>query len=92
MIRVRIQSDKGICKIKDADTGEVIKGICGVNINHDIGALPIIELTIINVDPGQYEVEADASFMVMSTATGEMKPVKSIEFEDGEVIDYGGTE
>ena len=54
--------------------------------------MPIIELTIVNVDPGQYEVEASASFMAASTVTGEVKPVKSIEFEDGEVIDYGGAE
>lgn len=92
MIRVKIQSDKGVCKIKDADTGEVIKGISRIDIDHDVGSLPIIELTIVNVDPGQYEVEGEASFLVHSTTNGEMKRVKQIEFEDGEIINYGGTE
>ncbi len=87
-----LAKDKGITKVIDADTGEVIKGITKVEITHDVGVLPIVSLEIVSIDSGQYNVEASASFLVMSTVDGKMKPVKTIEFEDGEVIDYTGVE
>lgn len=92
MRNVKIRSDKGITKVLDSDTGEVIRGITKVEITHDVGALPIVSLEITSVEPGQYSAEASASFLVMSTVAGKMKPVKIIEFEDGEIIDYTGAE
>lgn len=92
MIRVKMRSDKGVCKVLDTDNGEPIKGVARVEITQEVGALPIISLEIATTDVGQFEVEADAQFLVVSTTTGEKKPVKSIEFEDGEVINYGATE
>lgn len=89
MIRVKILSDKGATKIVDADTSEVIKGVRKVEITHNVGDLPIISLEIVSTDNGQFAISGDASIMVMSTVDGKMKPVKSIEFEDGEVINYG---
>ena len=91
MIRVQIKSDKGVFKALDADTGEPIKGIGKVEVVHNMGTLPIIELSIISTDVGQYSIEGDGTFMAMSTVSGEMKAVKNIEFQDGETIDYGGT-
>jgi len=92
MRNVKIKSDKGITKVMDLDTGEVIRGITKVEIMHDVGALPIVSLEIASVEPGQYNVECSARLLVVSTVEGKMKPVKKIEFEDGEVIDYTGVE
>ena len=89
MIGVRLKSDMGVCKVQDSDTGEPIKGVAGVEITQQVGAMPIIRITIVSEDVGKYNVEGDAGIMVKSTTTGEMKSVKSIEFDDGEKITYG---
>ena len=89
---VKIISDKTLAKIMDSDTGDRIKGIGRIEITHDIGSRPEVELHIVSTEQGKYNVEADETFWVMSTVDGEMKQVKSIEFLDGQVIDYGGSE
>lgn len=88
MIRVKTRSDKTFTEVMDTDAGERVKGLKAVNIRHDQGSLPVIDLEIVSSDVGSFDVEGNAQFSVMSTATGEMKAVKRIEFVDGEVIDY----
>ena len=86
---VRMKSDRTVSEILDTDTGDRVKGVSKVVITHDIGSLPEVELHIVSEDRAAYQLEGEAKFCVKSTITGDMKPVKSIEFEDGEIINYG---
>ena len=88
MIKVRMRSDKVFTDVMDTDAGERVKGLAAVNVRHDQGSVPVIDLEIVSSEVGSFDVEGYAQFSVMSTATGEMKAVKRIEFSDGEVIDY----
>ena len=89
---VRIRSDKTVARIMDSETDERVKGIEKIEITHQIGSMPVAELQIASVEPAKYDITAEPVFLVKSTLTGEMKQVKNIEFEDGEIISYGGTE
>ncbi len=89
---VRIQSDGTVARIMDSETKERVKGIGRIEIVHDIGAMPVAELQIVSNEPSKYDVTAEPTFWAMSTVAGEMKQVKKIEFEDGEIISYGGTQ
>ncbi len=88
-VKIRLRSDKTVAEIADAESGDRIKGLSKIVITHDIGSRPEAELHIITDEPAKYDAEAEATFLAMSTVAGEMKAVKRIEFEDGEIIQYG---
>ena len=86
---VRMKSDRTVSEILDTESGDRVKGVSKVVITHDIGSAPQIELHIISTDRGSYTTEGEAKFLARSTVDGVLKPVKSIEFLDGEIINYG---
>ena len=87
MLRLKLRSDKTI--VVDSDLEERLKGVTKVVITHEYGTRPQAEVHILSEEAAQYDAQVDATFLVASTNSGEMKPVKAIEFADGEVIDYG---
>ena len=89
--RVKVRDNRSVPEVIDSDTGERLKGLQKVVITHEHGIRPEVELSILSNEPAKYDAEADAVFEVMATTTGEMKRVKKIEFEDGEIIEYGAT-
>lgn len=88
-IIVKMKSDRTVSEIVDTETGDRVKGVGKVVITHDIGSVPEVELHIVSSDRGSYVTEGEAQFVAMSTVAGVMKPVKKIEFQDGEIINYG---
>ena len=86
---VRMKSDRTVSEILDTETGDRVKGVSKVVITHDVGSLPQVELHIVADDRAAYQLEGEAKFYAKSTVSGDMKPVKTIEFEDGEIINYG---
>ena len=89
MLQVRYRSDKGVIDMRDSETGDRIRGITRVDIEHNSGQRPVAEVQIKSTEMAEIEIDADAHFCVVSTVDGKMKRVKMIEFEDGEVINYG---
>lgn len=89
MIIVRMKSENTVCQVVDTDTGDKIKGVGRIEIVHEIGSRAQAEIHMISEAPSKYNLEAEARFFVMSTKDGQMKAVKQIQFEDGEIIDYG---
>ena len=90
MLRLKLRSDKTV--IVDSDLEERLKGVTKVVITHETGTRPEAEIHILSEEAAKYDAQVDATFLVASTNSGEMKPVKAIEFEDGEVINYGDPE
>ena len=92
MLQIRYRSDKGVIEMRDSETGDRIRGAAKVEIEHVSGARPVADVQIVSTEMAQIDIDADAHFNVISTVDGKMKRVKMIEFEDGEIINYGEPE
>lgn len=86
---VRIESDDifaapGACRVIDIETGREIPGVTRVEIDMEVGELIKSKITLLSA----VNVVSEGDFYAISPKDGEAKRVKSIEFEDGEKLEF----